>query len=86
MLLWIEDPDRLSKFFSDDADRLEQIRIVGDENRHLILTSVPVAQQVRGDVHVGALFLRLDYLDLFGRILCEGHQHCVGQEVTFVDG
>ena len=85
----IKDAHLLPQPLAHDFDGLEQVRIVGDNHRHLESPPMRVVQQVRRQVHVQALFLGLDD----ARVLLRAprnrrkrRHHLVGHEMAQMDG
>lgn len=60
--LRIEDADRNPEFLVDDPHRLRQVRIIRNHHELVAILAEGIDKHVGGDVHVGALFLHLDYL------------------------
>lgn len=81
----IQNPHWLTQLVSHNPHGLHKIRIVGDEHSHVKLSKECVSQQVRRNIDVGALLLRLDDLAVSwtaGNRNGDGHRHFAGQEVT----
>ena len=85
MLLGIDDADALAELLLNDPYRLEQVRVVRHENRDIVLTLEAVPEQMRREVHVGALLLGLDHLDRLPWVRGQRHGNDVRQKVSLVD-
>lgn len=85
----IEDADRESELFVDDAYRFRKIRIVRHNDELIAVVAKRIDQHVGGDVDVGALLL--DFHDLCRvrttrRRIGESHARLALQKVAIVNG
>lgn len=61
--IWTNNSYRNLNFLHDNTNRLDEIRVLGDNNRDLILRQKGIANKVRCDVHIRSFFLGCVNLD-----------------------
>jgi hypothetical protein len=79
-LMRIQETDRESEFLPDDLDREQEVRVVLEDHRRLVLSAEPVSEEKRREIYVGALFFGLDDLHvalLAGTPMGAGHPDLV---------
>jgi hypothetical protein len=76
VLVWIEYANGEPELVLDNADRLGQVGVVGDENGDITTFEAGIANHVRRNIDVGAFLFRLVYPDsLRGRHAAQRHLH-----------
>src|SRR5271169_3591554 len=86
--LRVQDADLLAEHLAHDFDGLEQVGIIRDDHRQIEPTHMRVVQEVRGKVHVRALFLGLDDANVLLPMARNGwkrHRDFVRKEVSQVN-
>ena len=84
----VQDTHRQVEFLPDDADRLNQIGIIRNQDGNLIKALVPIVDQMGGNIHIGAFFFSFDdthKLRVVGRTARPEHGHFMLQKMTVYD-
>ena len=64
ILVWIQNPNGLVQFLPDELDRLQQVRVIGNDDCDIEAIQMGIVQQMGRQIDIRTLFFRLDDLDV----------------------
>ena len=86
---WVEDSYLLPQLGPSHADGKLEVRVVGDDDGHLVLNFEAVQQQIGCQVDIGALFFGVEYFNrarAARRLVRQRPPFCLREEVSVVQG